>query len=285
LGALAVTAPVLLWFWAKGALPALWQVYFVNNLTAYAAGKSPRHDPPLTALLNNWIWSIPAAVGCLWPLVRPKKQWGCGLLLILSAEALGLFTYANGRTYPYYALILSVFSVLGWIPVLLFLQWTFRKAPQKAAAAGAAALAMLLLIGSIFTAYKKSPNVYLMAYEKEDLPQYRFAKIIQQDEDASLLNLGFLDGGFYLASGVEPQNRFFCTFNLSLDQQDKEHSELIQTGAVKHIVVRGKRSPGWNYTLVDQCAFPFEGRTWTYSLYRLTSDVAQKPVPKRHPRK
>ncbi|MBQ4595814.1 MAG: HlyC/CorC family transporter, partial [Firmicutes bacterium] len=47
-------------------------------------------------------------------------------------------------------------------------------------------------------------------------------------EDASLLNLGFLDGGFYLASGVEPENRFFCTFNLSLDEQDEEHSELIQ---------------------------------------------------------
>ena len=278
---LALSIPILLWFWAKGGLPALWQVYFVNNLTAYAAGKSPRHDPPLTALLNNWTWSIPAAVGCLWPFVRPKKQWGCGLLLILSAVALGLFTYANGRTYPYYALILSAFSALGWIPVLLFLQWACRKVPQGAVRLSAALLSVLLLGGSIFIAYKKSPNVYLMAYEKEGLPQYRFAKIIQQDEDASLLNLGFLDGGFYLASGVEPENRFFCTFNLSLDEQDEEHSELIQNGAVKYVVVRGKRSPGKNYTLVDQCAFPFEGRTWTYSLYQLSDGSAAESARKR----
>ena len=154
--------------------------------------------------------------------------------------------------------------------MLLFLQWALRKAPQGAARLSAALLSILLLIGSVFTAYKKSPNVYLMAYEKEDLPQYRFAKIIQQDEDASLLNLGFLDGGFYLASGVEPQNRFFCTFNLSLDEQDQEHRELIRTGAVQYIVVRGKKSPGRNYVLVDQCSFPFEGRTWTYSLYQLS---------------
>lgn len=281
LGALAVTVPVLLWFWVKGALPALWQVYFVNNLTAYAAGKSPRHDPPLTALLNNWTWSLPAAVGCLRPLLRPQKQWGQGLLLILSAAALGLFTYANGRTYPYYALILSAFSVFGWIPVLLFLQWAFRNVPQRAVRLSAAALSVLLLVGSIFAAYKKSPNVYLMAYEKEDLPQYRFAEIIQQDEDASLLNQGFLDGGFYLASGVEPENRFFCTFNLSLDEQDEEHSELIHTGAVKYIVVRGKRSPGRNYTLVDQCAFPFEGRTWTYSLYQLSDGTVHESSRKR----
>ena len=279
LGALAVTVPVLLWFWVKGALPALWQVYFVNNLTAYAAGKSPRHDPPLTALLNNWMWSLPAAAGCLWPLVRLKKQWGQGLLLVLSAAALGLFTYANGRTYPYYALILSAFSALGWIPVLLFLPWACRRVPPGAVRLSAAVLSGLLLVGSIFTAYQKSDNVYLMAYEKEDLPQYRFAKIIQQAEDASLLNLGFLDGGFYLASGVEPENRFFCTFNLSLKEQDREHSELIQTGAVKYIVVRGKKSPGSNYTLVDQCSFPFEGRDWTYSLYKLSD---KSPVESAH---
>ena len=78
LGALAVTVPVLLWFWVKGALPALWQVYFVNNLTAYAAGKSPHHDPPLTALLNNWTWSLPAAAGCLWPLLRPQSNGARG---------------------------------------------------------------------------------------------------------------------------------------------------------------------------------------------------------------
>ncbi len=276
LGVLALTVPVLLWFWAKGALSSLWQVYFVNNLTAYAAGKSPRHEPPLTALLNNGMWSIPAAVGCLWPLLRPKKYWGHGLLLVLSAAALGLFTYANGRTYPYYALVLAAFCALGWIPVLLFLQWAFHKAPQGAVRLSAALLSILLLGGSIFAAYKRSSNVYLMAYEKEDLPQYRFAEIIQQDEDASLLNLGFLDGGFYLASGVEPQNRFFCTFNLSLDEQDQEHSELIQTGSVKYIVVRGKKSPGRNYTLVDQCAFPFEGRTWTYSLYKLSDGTVNE---------
>ena len=108
-----------------------------------------------------------------------------------------------------------------------------------------------------------------MAYEQEDLPQYRFAQIIQQDDDASLLNLGFLDGGFYLASGVEPECRFFCTFNLSLPEQDQEHTELTRSGAVRYVVVRGNKSPGRNYALVDKCTFPFEGRNWTYCLYKL----------------
>ena len=271
LGMLTVTAPILLWFWLRGALPSLWEAYFVNNLTAYASGAGTRHAPPLTALMNNWMWSLPAAVGSLWLLVQPKKHWGQTLLVLASTAALGVFTYANGRTYPYYALILSVFSVLGWAAVLWGIEKLFKSEPAVRHKVAAAIASFVLLMGSGVAAYRNSANVYLMAYEREDMPQYRFARIIQQEEDPSLLNLGFLDGGFYLASGVEPDSRFFCTFNLSLEEQDAEHVALTKTGGVQFVVVRGKKSPGKNYVRVDQCSFPFEGRTWTYTLYERAS--------------
>jgi len=274
LGMAAVTAPILLWFRLRGALPALWQAYFVNNLTAYASGGSPRHAPPLQALQNNRMWSAFGALGCLWPLARFKKQWGEALLLILSALALGFFTYANGRTYPYYALILAAFSGPGWVPVLILLRRACQRVPRRAAAAGAILVAGLLLAGSAFWAYGHSGNVYLMAYEKEDMPPYRFAQIIRQREDASLLNYGFLDGGFYLASGVEPETRFFCTLNISLPEQEASLRQAIQAGEAEFVVVRGKGSPGSNYSLVDTCSFPFEGRNWTYSLYQRTNNTA-----------
>ena len=267
LGAAAVTAPLLLWFRLRGALTALWQVYFVNNLTAYAAGTGARHAGPLAALGNNWMWSTFGALGCLWPLLQPKKQWGEALLLILSALTLGVFTYANGRTYPYYALILAAFSGMGWTGVLLLVQGAAKKLPRRAVPVTAALGAVLLLGGSVLTAYRTSGNVYLMAYEKEDMPQYRFAGLIRQRADASLLNLGFLDGGFYLAAGVEPETRFFCTFNLSLREQDEDQRQALRAGTVDFVVVRGKQSPGKNYTPVDTCSFPFEGRNWTYTLY------------------
>ena len=268
LGAVAVTAPVLLWFWLRGALPSLWEAYFVNNLTAYASGSSPRHDPPLIALLNNWMWSLPGAIGCLWLLLQGKKRWGQALFVLCAAGALGVFTYANGRTYPYYALILSAFCALGWAAALwLGGKLIGREAGLRPAAVAVASL--LLLAGCGASAYRLSGNVYLMAYEKEDMPQYRFAAILAQEEDPSLLNLGFLDGGFYFAAGVEPDSRFFCTFNLSLEEQDREHSTLLKSGDVQFVVVRGKQSPGKNYVRVDQCSFPFEGRNWTYTLYKL----------------
>ena len=242
-------------------------MYFVNNLTAYAAGTGARHAGPLAALGNNWMWSAFGALGCLWPLLQPKKQWGEALLLILSALTLGVFTYANGRTYPYYALILAAFSGMGWTGVLLLVQGAAKKLPRRAVPVTAALGAVLLLGGSVLTAYRTSGNVYLMAYEKEDMPQYRFAGLIRQRADASLLNLGFLDGGFYLAAGVEPETRFFCTFNLSLREQDEDQRQALRAGTVDFVVVRGKQSPGKNYTPVDTCSFPFEGRNWTYTLY------------------
>ena len=275
LGILAVTAPLLLWFYARGALTALWQVYFVNNLTAYASGTGARHAGPLAALLKNWMWSAPAAAGCLWLWLRPGRRPGQGFLVLCAAVCLGLFTYANGRTYPYYALILSVFAGLGFEPLV----WLLQKLPlqdKRGQGLLAGALSLGLLAGCLVAGYRQSGNVYLMAYEKEDMPQYRFAQLLREDPEATLLNLGFLDGGFYLASGVEPGSRFFCTFNIRLAQQDEEHDRLIQQGQVKYIVVRGKQSPGRNYTLIDQCSFPFEGRNWTYSLYRLSDQPAER---------
>ena len=268
LGVLTVTAPILLWFWFRGALPSLWQVYFVNNLTAYASGTGARHAPPLTALMNNWMWSLPAALGGLFLVLRAKKNWGQALFVLAAAVALGLFTYVNGRTYPYYALILSAFCGLGWAAILWALEKVFSGEVTIRRTVAAAIASLILLVGCGVAAYRFSGNVYLMAYEKEDMPQYRFAEIIQQAEDPSLLNLGFLDGGFYLASGVEPNSRFFCTFNINLREQDEEHSTMTKTGGVQFVVVRGKKSPGKNYEQVDQCSFPFEGRSWTYTLYR-----------------
>ena len=268
LGLLTVTLPLLLWFWLRGALPSLWEAYFVNNLTAYASGTGVRHDPPLTALMNNWMWSLPAALGSLWLVLRARRNWGQALFVLAAAAALGAFTYANGRTYPYYALILSAFCGLGWAAVLWLLEKVFSGEATKRGLAVGAAASLALLAGCGAAAYGLSSNVYLMQYEKKDMPQYRFAQIIQQAEDPSLLNLGFLDGGFYLASGVEPDSRFFCTFNLSLREQDREHDALLKDGAVQFVVVRGKKSPGKNYVRVDQCSFPFEGRNWTYTLYK-----------------
>ena len=69
---------------------------------------------------------------------------------------------------------------------------------------------------------------------KESLVQYKFANIINLTEDATLLNYGFLDGGFYTATGIVPNCKYFCKVNISrknfpemMDMQDTYIKEKL----------------------------------------------------------
>ena len=101
------------------------------------------------------------------------------------------------------------------------------------------------------------------------MPQYRFAGQILQTEDRTLINTGFLDGGFYFAAGAEPVNPYFCTLNIDLPEMDRAISGAIRSGDAAYVITRQKKlEEDGAYQLIDSCAFPYEGRDWTYYLYR-----------------
>lgn len=267
-GFLSLSALILLWYLLRGGLPALWKAYFIDNLTSYTQNiRGGNYPDPLPNLLNNLPWSIPLFLGLTGLLLQLRKQWWEFLAVLLSSVGLFVFTYWSGRKYPYYALVMASFAPVGYgvmfrlIPDAVKTRRGFRRA-----AAGAATLIAAL---SPFTACAWSSNFYLTKIPREDTPQYRFGEIISASEDASLLNYGFLDGGFYLASGSLPVTRFFCTLNNSLPEMEKEHRTAIAEGKPAYLVVRGKRAKGLeNYQLIDECSMVFEGREWTYYLYR-----------------
>ena len=270
LGVLALSAAVVGWFALKGALPDLWQAYFVNNLTQYTQNiRSGHYDAPLPNLLNNLSWSLPGVLGLLWMTVRIKKHGWEALAGWLSAVCLFVFTYWSGRRYPYYALVLAVFAPFGLAGAASAAAWVLKRVKPAVKSIAVAALACLLLPAGPLIALQASPNAYLMDYRREDLPQYRFAEIISQSEDPSLLNYGFLDGGFYFASGVLPSDPYFCTLNIDLPEMDQALRKSIREGKTAFVVTRSQKLKGSsNYTLVDEADLPFEGRTWHYYLYQ-----------------
>ena len=108
-----------------------------------------------------------------------------------------------------------------------------------------------------------------MNVPKEELPQFRFAEIIRHSEDRSLLNHGFLDGGFYFAAESLPEQRFFCTLNNDLPEMTDEHRACIREGKTAFVVTRMRElEDSENYQLVDQASMLFEGRSWDYYLYQ-----------------
>ena len=297
LGALAVTAAVLAWYMIRGALPALWQVYFVDNLTQYSKNiKSGNYDPPLLNLFNNLSWSIPAMLGMIWLPFGARKNRFMAWAAAAGAVALFAFTYMSGRKYPYYALVLSTFAPLGYAAVFALLPRKLKEKPRFGLAS--AVLATVLILASPLLTYNLSQNSYMLKVKKEDMPQYRFAETIRQSEDQTLLNYGFLDGGFYFASGSLPVTRYFCTLNNDLEDMTSSLRSYVREGKTAFLVVRTIEMPARGnaatekgmsgnasrkptgaaqakvpdendpYELIDECSMMFEGLNCKYSLYR-----------------
>lgn len=266
LGCAALTAFVIGWFALNGALGDLWQAYFVDNLTRYSQNiRGGAYDAPLPNLLNNLPWSIPGALGVLWLIAAARKRGWEALAASLGAVCLFVFTYFSGRRYPYYALVLCVFAPLGLAALCSLL----RRVKSGKSAMAAWIVSAALILANPWIAYYASGNTYLMDVRKEDMPQYRFAQIIRQSDDRSLLNYGFLDGGFYFAAESLPVQKFFCTLNNDLAEMNEAHQESIHQGKTAFIITRTRKlKDSANYQLIDEASLPFEGRTWDYYLYQ-----------------
>ena len=269
LGCLALSAAVIGWFAAKGALPDLWQAYFADNLSRYSQNiRGGRYDAPLPNLLNNLPWSVPGALGLCWLAVRPKEHGWETLAASAGAVCLFVFTYWNGRRYPYYALVMACFSPLGTAAAAALAGKLLKHARPGITAAASCALGCALLLAGPFAALQASPNTALMRVRKEEMPQYRFAEIIRQSEDRTLLNYGFLDGGFYYAAGVLPSDRYFCTLNIGLEEMEEALRDSVRQGKTAFVVTRSQKLKDSGYRLADEADLFFEGRNWTYYLYR-----------------
>lgn len=265
-GAVLATLPWLAWFAANGALDALFEVYFYDNLFLYAGqgGGGPlallrklwwcAHDNPLPVLLM--------LLAPLWALAAHRKA----LLAALAALMAGLAATAMaGEGYlVYYGLVLGVFTPLGLVPLVrAWRNCAPRPALRRVAPwLGAVLAAALCLLGSA--------NAKLLGRPAEELPQLRFAAQINAGPDASLLNYGTLDGGFYTATGLLPPCRFFCVTNMPLPAQQEQQDALLGDGAVTWVVTLdpelAQRFPA--YELADAATYDSGEGPRSWYLYR-----------------
>ncbi len=285
-GAAAATLPVLAYFALNGAISDLFQTYFYYNIGLY-----PQNEPGAAgffAPLVNVIKGAGAGMGVNWPctlllaigafallrgkgrLLRHRRELA---VICACITALAAFTFIGGRSYlSYYALIFDCFAPLGAaaaIGLLGELRFFKRLASGARTALTAALAALLAALGLLL-----NNNTYLLKYKKADMPQYRFAGIMNEKPGATLLNYGFLDGGFYFASGISPSCKYFCELNLDLSEMKAEQRRMVERREVDFVVTRGRKLEAGGvdcagYELCAEAAFPFEGKTFVYYLYRL----------------
>lgn len=260
-GMAVATLPWVAYFGVNGALGDWFTAYFYDNLFLYSGTGTG------TFMQRLW-WAVrdalPAAVLiALFLLWAVRARRGAAICVVLLAAGLAL-TSLSGGYLVYYGLVLAVFAPLGIVPLACAARRCRGSGLQKAAPWAA----VLLCAVWCFAA---SPNRAQRFRAADTLPQLRFAQTIAADPDATLLNYGTLDGGFYTACGLLPPCRYFCVTNMPLPEQMQQQVALMQAGGVRYAVALVSdldlQYPA--YEKLDQCSYDGGEGTTTWYLYRL----------------
>ena len=264
LGGMALaTLPWVLYFGVHGALADWITAYFYDNLFLYSGTGGG-----VTTLARHLWWAVkddlPAAVllalFLIWALAFHQRHTAGAVFCLAGGLA---FTSLMGGYLVYYGLVLTVFAPLGLVPLVSLSgrplsPWLCRTAPWVGVAA------------ACLFCWFCSPNKTLRGRGKETLPQWRFAQEILKDPDASLLNYGTLDGGFYTATGLLPPCWYFCVTNMPLEDQWAEQNALLERGSVAYAVALvddlEQRFP--RYTCVDRWSYDGGEGPVTWYLYQ-----------------
>lgn len=265
-GVVLSTIPVLLYFTLNNALSSLWDVYFIANLVHYNnvnVGIIASLFGIMRNLVNGaWVSLRYNLVNCILLIVGLFWMRTCRerTLYVILAAATFLFTCIGMDPQKYYTFYFAAFAAPG---ILFF--WEYIKEIRDFRKTNL----VISLVVCIAISISISPNVYMMGYTREDLPQYRFADTIKASGDTTLLNYGFLDGGYYTTSETVPNCRYFHKTNMNLPEQMEVQDYYVNNGLTEFVVCRGLTIDSDYYELCDTYTYFFENAYRTDYLYRL----------------
>lgn len=211
LGMFVATIPWLVYFCFHGALDDLWNVYFMVNMNAYPVqiGMLQKLNHTVSFIFESIFGNVTMCIGTVGGFlllflkrdIFAKREAFCSLLFCFFTT--GFFIYIGGTNYHYYSLPMSIFLLFG----LIFL-FSFVDSRKFLSRFLWSSLICLILVFSF------SSNTRMIFYKEDNYAQYEFASIINQVESPTLLNYGFLDGGFYLTTGIQPKMYYFMKNNI-----------------------------------------------------------------------
>lgn len=313
-GFLTLTLLIVFYFVLNGAAFYLFDVYFITNITTYAHGDVSTIMRLLVAtriLLERYPYFpfisflvITGILGlCFTTLLTKKNVVRC--ILVSAFFATGMLQYYGGIVIGYYFLIMSPFISIGVLVIAKFLsdkKIIIFESQMKGTLWVMIIIALMLpLIGNDNINHSRlfpgNPYIQIDHWENTSpnsglTAQQYFALMINEVHDATLLNYGFLDGGFYLAANVLPINRFMMINNIPywrFPEMWDEQTMMVAEQLVDFVVVRTSidtdiSGEGYfhggqvdfsllneNYNLVAIHVQRFEGLTFRYLLYQVKS--------------
>jgi len=243
-GMLIATIPWVHYFAVNNALSDWIYSYITFNIKNYSETTSVFSNI-LSMLINllYHLWKNPFFVAHLllglFFFLKNKKFTNnqlSKLSISLCFFLLFISVYGGGRGFPYYFLILSPFIIFGFIVLLTLIRDAIGVMKSNKSFG---IITLLLVLGTFTYTYFLNHNTHMLGNDKEDLVQYKYASIINQTENASLLNYGTLDLGFYTTTGIVPDVKYFQVQNIEYSKypiiRDAQIA-YIRNGVVDYVV-------------------------------------------------
>lgn len=243
LGMLIVSIPWLIYFAITNSLSDMLNVYFFINMSSYTT-QTPIITRTITALKDStmYIKNLPifsgiTLLGYIYIMfnkkIIPNIYGKIALTLTILISTIAVYFGAN---HIYYFLILMAFIILGVIGIAKIIEKIFSK---KVLNLFVFATPIYMLV-FILLCCTTSQNFEFRKVNKDDLVQFQFAKIIEQKTNATLLNYGFLDGGFYTVTNIVPNIKYFHKPNISYEKYPEimdEQNRYIKERLIDFVVI------------------------------------------------
>lgn len=270
LGIFIVTIPIIIYFVSNNAFIDLLKVYFYDNIFLYNSSSS--NNIIISVFFNllrgvkyflkrNFLMSLFILVSFVWVFIIEKKEILFHIIGIVCSTF--FFIFVGSVRFPYYSFLMYIFSVFGFIFIFQIIQkYNFVKHIKIQS------LYIITFFCIIISSFL-TPNRYLLGVDKEELPQYKFKDIISKEENPTLLNYGFLDGGFYTTCNIIPNCKAFCKIGAPIKEMLELQEYYVENGICDFVVTRDEKFDFEKYDCIYSTSFYFEEETRDYYLYKL----------------
>jgi 4-amino-4-deoxy-L-arabinose transferase and related glycosyltransferases of PMT family len=225
LGCFLALFPYLLYAISTHSLQEAIHTYIYFNLL-YARDVSVSSSGVLKTLYSilrsNRYVALCIFVG-FWYLVKKENHiTKMGKWAIILSFILGLLcTYGGGRKFGYYFIPFSFFSLYGIIAL-------FKMAPAISLdkRKTVALVSAILIAVPFFNGFQKHKDIFRLT--GRETVQQSFAKLINQENNATLFCYNMMDQGFYNAAGIIPNERYFYMPNISYNAYPVIYESQLQ---------------------------------------------------------
>ncbi len=279
LGILITTVPWIIYFGMNKGLKSLIDTYFLFNITSYAEKinfieKIINCIQTIKGVLLKYYQYLILILIPMIISIKKKfyfKERENNVYLLLCTILLLVFLFIGGTNYRYYSLPMQPFMIFGLIYIA---QVMIRIDKKKFIENHTKYLLIIVIIACLLISYNRSPNTKYIKYKKEDYAQFVFQEKIGKEK--TILNYGFLDGGFYLTTNKIPTVYYFMKNNINYNlypNNADEQRKYVENKLVDYVIASDKIKNidkeilEQNYRLILTHKQRYEEKYRTYYLY------------------